>query len=85
MHEYPKALYKPGTAFEWEGVMLDETIVCDHATEVEARKHGWSDALTAIKPPARPSAVPKAELAKFDHGGDGHVGGSLPKAKRKAK
>lgn len=39
--EYPKMLYRDGTAFEWDGRALDTLIVDDAAGEAAALADGW--------------------------------------------
>ncbi|UKK84749.1 hypothetical protein L7H23_01195 [Sphingopyxis sp. BSN-002] len=39
--EYPKCLYRDGSAFEWEGHKLDGIVVNDKEEEAEAVKAGW--------------------------------------------
>lgn len=63
MHEYPKALYRPGSTLQWEGRDLDMLIVADAAGEAAAAKDGYQtiDDLLADKPakveaPARKAA-----------------------------
>jgi len=41
MNEFPKMLFKPGTAFEWEGMKLDSLTVADADAEAEAFADGW--------------------------------------------
>jgi hypothetical protein len=41
MHEYPKALVRAGSEFEWEGRALDMRVVTDGDEEAAARKEGW--------------------------------------------
>lgn len=68
MSEFPKSLYRKGTAFEWEGARLDGLTVLDAKQEAAARADGWGDAVEAIRDP-------------LDHDGDGRKGGAR---KRKA-
>lgn len=63
MSEFPKSLYRKGTAFEWEGTALDGLTVADAEQEAQARKDGWGDAADAIRDP-------------LDHDGDGRKGGA---------
>jgi hypothetical protein len=44
MHEYPKMLVREGTAFEWEGRVLDHLTVADADEEAAARDQGWHGA-----------------------------------------
>lgn len=68
MSEFPKSLYRKGTAFEWEGTALDGLTVLDAEQETAARAAGWGDAVEAIRDP-------------LDHDGNGRKGGAR---KRKA-
>lgn len=53
--EYPKMLYRAGSAFRWEGCDLDCRIVSDEADEATARADGWAglDETTDAEPPKR--------------------------------
>lgn len=44
MSEYPKALIRPGSEFEWEGRLLDMRMVADADEETAARVEGWRHA-----------------------------------------
>lgn len=41
MNEYPKNLFRDGSAFEWEGRKYDGLIVHSKEEEAEAVKAGW--------------------------------------------
>jgi hypothetical protein len=41
MNEYPKAMYRPGSEFEWEGMSLDMRVVEDAQAVTEAQNEGW--------------------------------------------
>lgn len=56
MSEYPKMLYKPGDAFEWEGMKLGSLIVADAEAEVAAFADGW---LTADLLGNEPAPLPQ--------------------------
>lgn len=49
-NEFPKILYRDGTAFEWEGQTLDLLIVADADEEKAARVNGWRDAIPTPAP-----------------------------------
>lgn len=56
MDEYPKALYRDGTEFEWEGLSLDMLVVDDADAEAAARKDGWASAGEEAPKPRRKQA-----------------------------
>lgn len=60
MSEYPKMLYKPGDAFEWEGMKLDSLIVVDAEAEGVAFDEGW---LTADLLGNEPAPLPQDAVA----------------------
>jgi hypothetical protein len=41
MNDYPKALYRQGSQFEWEGLSLDSMIVDSADAEKAALADGW--------------------------------------------
>lgn len=71
MHEYPKLMYREGTAIVWEGRSLDTLIACDHAGEVEAARSGWLTAEQLLN--GKPGRAPDP----LDHDANGRKGGSL--------
>jgi hypothetical protein len=73
---YPLALYRSGTAFDWDGRPTDSCVVNDEDEHLQAADDGWRDA-------ADYHAPPKSD--PLDHDGDGHPGGSLPRRGRPPK
>jgi hypothetical protein len=62
--EFPKMLYRDGTALDVNGLHVDTLIVSDDEQERDARLSGW-----------RVGLIRHA----LDHDGGGHLGGSLPR------
>lgn len=63
--DYPKALYRAGNEFEFEGVKLDIIVVADEDAELEAREAGCVDLVEAVggKPAKRKQKAAAPEPA----------------------
>ena len=48
MTEYPKMLYRKGTAINYKGVDLDSIQVADFEEEQEAKRHGYDNPEKAV-------------------------------------
>ncbi len=66
---YPKALYRDGDGFDWDGRMTDRRVVESREEHDAALAEGWLDADDYIHG--------KAKADPLDHDGDGKKGGSL--------
>lgn len=73
MSEYPRMLYRPGSAVRvWNAHDVDTMIADNEDDHLQALEDGWAE-----------SPEPRDPL---DHDGDGRKGGSLPKRQsRKAR
>lgn len=66
MKQYPRMLYRPGTALQWGGMDLDTRVVTDDAECTAAMSRGWTEIDELLRP-----------RDPLDHDGDGHRGGSM--------
>lgn len=53
MNDYPLALYRAGSGFEWDGKPTDMLTVADEASHKSALAEGWAAAAEYLQPPKR--------------------------------
>ena len=71
MSDYPKMLYRDGSATEWEGKTFDTLIVDDKDEEKEALGDGWRLAADAFEAEVADTDIASA-IAMLDPGNDDH-------------
>lgn len=90
MSDYPRMLYRKGKGHKLHDVEVDYRIVADEEEYRSAKEQGWhrtpreahdvkngnGDNAEQLR---RERDELKAEIAKFDHDGDGKPGGSKPR------
>lgn len=70
--EYPKMLYRDGSAFDWEGKAVDYRTVSDAAEEDAAVTDGWRHGREAEDAPKR-GRKPKVDAVSVDAPEDAQV------------
>lgn len=92
MSDFPRMIYKKGMGHNLHGLDVDYRIVNDEREMAQAEHEGWRQSPAEAHreggdqpDEAREIATLKAEIAKFDPDGDGRIGGSLPRKKRKKR
>lgn len=64
MTEFPKCLYRAGSAIEWEGRKIDTFIVEDAEAEAKALKEGWQRVETFLEAKAEEAVVAVKKAVK---------------------
>lgn len=49
--DYPMALYRAGTSFDWDGRQTDSRVVADENEHLQAADDGWQEPADYFAPP----------------------------------